>query len=147
MPVASSTTSAEPVSAEYSSAAAMGRRRWGFRRLLGSVLRIADLQYRIWLTRAKIVLIHAAMFAGLFAVAMVLGILAVIFLYIGVFHVLTDVAGLRPVWAFLIFGGGNLLLAGILVWIGVAMLSARDKPESHPSSASAANAGGKGAGQ
>ena len=56
-----------------------------------------------------------AMFAALFGAAILLGILAIIFLYIGVFKVLTDVAGLRPVWAYLIYGGFHILLAGGLM--------------------------------
>ncbi len=96
---------------------------WGVRHLVASVVRLADLQLRIWLTRVKMAVLRAALFSALFAISLLLALLAVIFLFIGAFRVLTDVAGLRPVWAFLIFGGGMLLLAAIMAGIGVKLLS------------------------
>jgi len=102
------------------------RARGGLRRMLASVVRVADLQYRIWLTQAKLTLQRMLIYAALFAAATVLGILAIIFLYIGVFHLLTDVAGLRPVWAYLIYGGFHLVLAVVLVMVGTSMLGKKD---------------------
>jgi hypothetical protein len=102
------------------------RPRGGVRRLLSSLLRVADLQYRIWLTHAKMTLMRMALYAGLFLVAAVLGLLAIIFLYIGAFRVLTDVLHLAPVWAYLIFGGLHLVLAVALVLIGTSVLGKND---------------------
>jgi hypothetical protein len=95
----------------------------GVRHLVASTAKLCGLQYRIWLTRAKITALKIAVFAGLFMSAMLLGILAAIFLAIGIFRVLTDVLHI-PVWAsFLIFGGLLALLAIVLVSIGVAKIT------------------------
>ena len=94
--------------------------------MLASAVRLVDVQYRIWLTQAKLTLQRMLIYAALFAGAAVLGLLAIIFLYIGLFHVLTDVVGLRPVWAYLIFGGFHLVLAVVLVMVGTSMLSKKD---------------------
>ena len=105
------------------------RPRGGVRRLINSLVRIVDLQYRIWLTQAKLTLQRMLLYATLFAGAFVLGLLAVVFLYIGVFHLLTDVVGMPPVWAFLLFGGFHLALAIALVMIGTSILGAKDDDE------------------
>ena len=101
--------------------------RGGVRRLLASLVRVVDNQYRIWLLQAKITLMRMALYAALFATAAVLGLLAIIFLYIGVFKVLTDVAGLAPVWAYLIYGGFHLILATVLVLVAISILKGKAK--------------------
>jgi len=126
---AESGTSKAPGNAFRGSQGRGGRGPWGLRRLVRSVVRIADLQYRIWLTRAKIAAVRLAMFAAIFSAALLLGILAVIFLFIGAFRVLTDVAGIAPVWAYLIMGGGTLLLAVLCAWIGIHSMGRHDEPE------------------
>src|SRR4051812_49469483 len=126
--VAATATTAEDVTTDPTSpgTASAGPRirqlKGGLRRLLASAVRLVDLQYRIWLTQAKLTLQRMMLYAALFAAAMVLGLLALIFLYIGVFHLLTDVAGLRPVWAYLIYGGFHAILAGGVVVGGAAVL-------------------------
>ncbi|HVX86921.1 MAG TPA: phage holin family protein [Phycisphaerae bacterium] len=105
--------------------------RGGLRRLLGNITRLISIQLQIWLTQAKATALKIALFAGLFAAAAVLAILAIIFLYIGVFHLLTDVAGLRPVWAFLIYGGFHLLLALILILVAVKILGRKNEDDEH----------------
>jgi len=94
--------------------------------LINSLVRIVDLQYRIWLTQAKLTLQRMMLYAAMFMGAFVLGLLAIIFLYIGVFRLLTDVIGLKPVWAYLIFGGLHLVLAVTLVMIGTSILGKKD---------------------
>jgi hypothetical protein len=101
-------------------------RKGGLRRLVASLVRIVDLQYRIWLTHAKLTLQRMILYAALFGIAMILAILALIFLYIGCFHVLTDLLGFRPVWAYLFFGIIHLALAGALVVVGTAILAKKD---------------------
>jgi hypothetical protein len=103
--------------------------RGGLRRLINSLVRIADLQYRIWLTQAKLTLQRMMLYAVLFVGAAILGLLAIIFLYIGVFKILTDVIGLRPVWAYLIYGGLHLALALTLVMVGTSILGKKDEDE------------------
>ncbi|HVS71784.1 MAG TPA: phage holin family protein [Phycisphaerae bacterium] len=103
--------------------------RGGVRRLLASLTRLVNIQIQIWLAQAKATALKIGLFAGLFAAAGVLGILAIIFLYIGVFRVLTDVAGLRPVWAFLIYGGFHLVLAAVLVLIAIKILGRKEEDD------------------
>jgi hypothetical protein len=98
-------------------------------------LRVIDLQYRIWLTHAKLTLQRMVLYAALFGAAMLLGLLAIIFLYIGVFHVLTDVIGLRAVWAYLIFGGIHLVIAAALVFVGTSILGKKDDSKDKKASA------------
>jgi len=100
--------------------------RGGFRRLIRSLVRVGDLQLKIWLTHAKLTLQRMMIYAALFGAAAVLGLLAIIFLYIGVFKVLTDVIGLRPVWAYLIYGGFHIALAIGLVVVGTSILNKKD---------------------
>jgi hypothetical protein len=100
--------------------------RGGVRRLIASVTRIVNLQVQIWLTQAKLTLMKMALYAGLFMAAAVLGLLAIIFLYIGFFRLLTDVIGLAPVWAYLIYGALHLLLAGVLVLIATRIMGSKD---------------------
>ena len=103
------------------------RRRRGLPRLISALFRLADVQYRIWLVQAKLTALRIALFAGLFAGAALLSVLAIIFLYIGAFKVLTDVLMIRTVYAFLIFGGFHLAVAATLVFTGVHLLSQRDE--------------------
>ena len=101
-------------------------RRGGLRRLISSTMRLVDTQYRIMMLRAKMTLVRMAIYAALFAGAVVLGLVGIIFLYIGLFRLLTDVAGL-PVWAtFLIYAGVHLVTATILLLYGGRMISGRD---------------------
>ncbi len=99
------------------------RPRGGLRRLLQNAGRVIDLQYRIWLIQAQLTLRRMALYAALFGAAMLIGLLAIIFLFIGAFHILTDVFHIPPVWAYLIFGGVLALLAITLVLIGTKILS------------------------
>ncbi len=103
--------------------------RGGVRRLIASLTRLINLQYRIWMTQAKMVMMKIAISAGLFIGAAVFGVIGVIFLCIGLFHVLTDVVGI-PLWAaFLIFGGFLAILAAALVLIATRMLTKKDQDE------------------
>ena len=124
-----------------------GRRRRGrgFPRLVKSLWRLADLQYQIWLTRAKLAALKIALFAVLSIAAMVLAVLAIVFLYLGAFRLLTDQLHIPPAYAYLLFGAVHLLLAAILAWIGYRILVRTDDlpPEqpaaSSPASPAAAN--------
>jgi hypothetical protein len=102
----------------------------GVRRLVSSIVRLADIQLQIWLTRAKLAAWSIALYAALFGAAALVGTLGIIFLFIGIFHVLTDVVGLAPVWAFLIFGGVQLLIAGVLFMIAKSILTKHVTPQS-----------------
>jgi hypothetical protein len=105
---------------------ARSRSKGGVRRLTSSAVRLVSIQMKIWLTQVKVTAMKIGLFAGLFAAAAVLGVLAVIFLYIGLFRVLTDLVKLQPVWAFLIFGGVHLLLAAVLVMVAIKILTRKE---------------------
>ena len=90
---------------------------------MASTTRLADIQLRIWLTEAKLAVSRIVMYVALYAGAGVLGILAIIFLMIGCFRILTDVIGLRPVWAFLIFGALLAIAAGAVVMVASSILN------------------------
>lgn len=99
------------------------RARGGAARVVASVMRVASLQTKIWLTQAKIATMRMVLFVALYAAAGVVGVLGIIFLYLGLFRVLTDVAGLAPVWAYLIFAGVHIALAAVLAVVGQKILS------------------------
>ena len=97
--------------------------RGGLRRLVASTVRLADLQLRIWLTEAKITIARILTFVILYTVAGVMALLGTIFLFIGVFRILTDVIGIPTVWSFLILSLFTFGVAGIVVLIAQKTLS------------------------
>ena len=107
------------------SSAGTGERadRGGIRRLLASTARLADIQLKIWLTEAKITVSRIALYVALFGAAAVLATVGIVFLFIGLFRVLTDVLGVAPVWAFLIFAGFLFVLAAVLVMFARGILN------------------------
>jgi Putative Actinobacterial Holin-X, holin superfamily III len=101
--------------------------REGLPRFVASLTKVADLQFRIWMTRLKITALRMGMYFAMFGAAAVLGFLAIVFLYIGGFKVLTDVLHMRAVWAFVLFGGVHLIAAMILIYVGVKIITGRDE--------------------
>ena len=104
----------------------------GIKAIVQSLLRLVDIRYRIWLTRAKLTALRLALFATLWIVALLVGVLAIVFLYIGLFRVFTDFVGIPTAWAFLIFGGVHAIVAAVLAFIGVHWLSAKDTRDKKP---------------
>ncbi len=105
--------------------------RGGVRRLVSSIARLADIQFHIWMTEAKLAVSKIVLYVALFGAAALIAVLGVIFLFIGVFHVLTDVFGLAPVWAYLLFGGIQLAIAVTLVLIAKNALNKPAAPATH----------------
>lgn len=97
--------------------------RGGLRRMVASTVRLADLQIKIWLTHAKITVARLVLFIILYSIAGALGILATVFLFTGLFHILTDVIGLREVWALLIFAVFMFAVAGLMVVVAQKALA------------------------
>jgi len=96
--------------------------RGGWRRMLASTLRLADVHYRIALLRAKMTAVRITAYVGLAAGAVGLGLMGIIFLYVGMFRLLTDAAGL-PVWGtFLIYAGGHVVTALAMLIGGMWMM-------------------------
>jgi hypothetical protein len=83
-----------------------------------SLLRVGKLQGQIWTTRAKMKVANALISAALLSAAGVVALLAIIFLYIGVFHLLTDIAHLQRTWVYLIYFAVHV--AGAVVLVSVA---------------------------
>src|SRR5215212_6722040 len=77
--------------------------------LVRSLKRTGSLQAQIWATRAKMKVANTMIMAALLGAAGVLGLLAVIFLYIGVFHLLTDIAHMQRTWVYLIYFGVHVV--------------------------------------
>ena len=97
--------------------------RGGLRRLVASTVRLADLQLRIWVTEAKITVARVLIFVVLYTVAGVMALLGTIFLFIGVFRILTDVIGIPTVWSFLILSLLTFGAAGTVMLIAQKMLA------------------------
>jgi len=96
--------------------------------------RLTSLQLSIWITQVKSAVMRIVLFAILSVVAMFFVLMAVIFLYAGVFHILTDLLHVPTVWALLIFAGVHLIAAGVLVVVAIKLLHKRkesDKSEKH----------------
>ena len=87
-----------------------------------SLRRIGDLQVRIFLARVKSAALRIVLFSILALLSFLLTIAALVWLYAGTYRVLTDILHIPTAWALLIFGGLHLLVAGILLAIGVAIL-------------------------
>jgi len=94
---------------------------------LGSMGRLVDLQVKIWLMGVKIAVFRAVMIGMLSAVALVLLIVAGIFMYAGLYHVLTDLLAIPTAWALLIFAGAHLFAAGILALIAIRLFTRRSR--------------------
>jgi len=96
--------------------------------------RLSSLQLSIWMSQVKSAVMRIVLFAVLSVVAFFFVIMAVIFLYAGVFHILTDLLHVPTVWALLIFAGVHLLTAGVLLIVAISLLKKRkgpDKSEKH----------------
>jgi hypothetical protein len=102
-----------------------------FSDILASLRQLADLQLKIWLANVKLTVYRTVMFALLAALAFVCGIIALCFIYAGVYRVLTDYAHIPAPWALLIFAAAHLLAAAILILVAVRTYT-RNKPRKAP---------------
>ena len=100
-----------------------------FNALFHSFKRLTSLQLSIWMKQIKSLVTRIIMVAVLSVVAFFFVLMGVIFLYAGVYHVLTDVLQIPTAWALLIFAGAHLLIAGILVTVAISLMHKRDKTE------------------
>jgi len=96
-----------------------------FAEIAGSLGRLAELQVSIWLTGLKMAVFRIVLLIMLCLPAMLLAIVAAIFLYAGVYHVLTDLLAIPTAWALLIFAGAHILLAGMLVGSAIMVFNRR----------------------
>jgi len=100
--------------------------------IANSLCRLADLQLAIWLAGVKLAVRRMVFIALLALGALLLTLLALIFLYAGIYHVLTDLWGVPTAWALLIFAGAHGLLACILVLAAQAMVRHRGPRKLEP---------------
>ena len=98
-----------------------------FNALFHSFKRLTSLQLSIWMKQVKSLVARIVLVAIFSVVALFLVLMGVIFLYAGVYHVLTDILHVPTVWALLIFAGAHLLAAGVLVTVAISMLHKKDK--------------------
>ena len=97
--------------------------------LFESLWRIADVQVHLWVASVKRAagrIILASVFG---TVAVVLVIAAAIFLFAGIFHLLTDYLHVPTAWALLIFAGVFGLGAMVLLLMAVRILKRNPKSE------------------
>ncbi len=90
--------------------------------VLASLRRLADLQLGIWLIRVKMTVLHIILCTAICLLAAVFVFIALVFLYAGLYHVLTNILLIPTVWALLLFAGLHFLLAGILALVAIALL-------------------------
>ena len=83
--------------------------------MLRSLQRAGTLKAQIFATRAKMKVANTMLMAAFMAAAGVMGLLAVIFLYVGVFHLLTDIAHIQPAWVYLMYFGVHVIGMGIIL--------------------------------
>ena len=100
--------------------------------IAGSLGRLAELQVGIWLTGLKMAVLRIVLLAMLCVLALLLAFVAAIFLYAGVYHVLTDLLLIPTAWALLIFAGVHLVLAGMLVVVAIMVFNRGDHGEKNP---------------
>jgi hypothetical protein len=101
--------------------------------LLSSLYRLANLQFSIWLAHVRLTVFRIALFTILSLLALLLAFLALLFLYAGIYHVLTDLFLIPTAWSLLIFAAVHFLLAGILVLIALSIL--KRQPPTKPGAA------------
>ncbi len=97
--------------------------KWGeqLAEIAGSLRRLIEVQIDIWLLKVKMTVMRLVLMAVLAFVSLIVALVGVIFLYAGIYHVLTDVWGIPAVWALLIFAAVHLLFAGVLVVAAMAI--------------------------
>lgn len=128
-PVAARTTDPPPAPAADAGPPSPGPLHAGVTEILGSLFRVADLQLSIWLVHVKMTVFRIVLAALLALLALVFAIVAILFLYAGVYHVLTDLLRIPTAWTLLIFAGAHALLAGILVLMALAIVHRAQRRE------------------
>jgi hypothetical protein len=99
----------------------------GVRHLVAAASKLASLQFKIMMTKLKLTMMRIAISVGLYIGAAVFGILAVILLLVGIFHVL--LIWLPPWAAYLIFAGALAVLAVTMILIASKMIGGKDEDD------------------
>ena len=93
--------------------------------MLKGLVRLADLQVTIWLSTIKATVLQIVCVACLCTLALLATTVAILFLYAGIFHLMTDYLHVPTAWGLLIFAGVHGLMAGALVIAAILMLNRR----------------------
>jgi len=96
---------------------------------LHSLARVADLQVAIWLSGLKAAVLQVVLAAIGGVLALLATFVALVFVYAGVFHLLTDFLHIPTAWALLIFAGAHLALAGTFAVTAIWILNRRPLQE------------------
>lgn len=96
---------------------------------LHSLARLADLQVAIWLSGLKAAVLQIVLAAMGCVLALLATLVALVFIYAGVFHILTDFLHVPTAWALLIFAGVHLTLAGAFAVTALWILNRRPSQE------------------
>ena len=120
--VAAQTMDTPPAPANDAGPPSKGASHAGVSEILGSLFRLADLQVAIWVASLRMAVVRTVLVALLVLLALAFAIVAILFLYAGVYHVLTDLLRIPTAWTLLIFAGAHALLAGILALIALAIV-------------------------
>lgn len=95
--------------------------------IFAGLRRIVSLELSIWAARAKLAVVRIVTLVAMLCLAVLLTLIGVIFLYAGVYRVLTDVLHVPAHWALLSFAGVHVLVAIVLVMVGVSMFKGDNK--------------------
>jgi hypothetical protein len=95
--------------------------------MIASLKRVTELQVSIWLNQIKSAALRIVFFTALSLVAVIFAVIGVIFLYRGLFHVLTDILHVPTAWALMIFAALHLVTAGVLMLVATKLLHGKDK--------------------
>lgn len=87
----------------------------GVRLMLKTLGRVISLQMQLIFLNIRQTIVRFLVASLLMIAAIAMAVVAVIFLDIGLFRILTDVTGLPVVWASLIFAGVHLIAALVLL--------------------------------
>ena len=129
---------AAPAAPDAPASAADLPRRDYFQELRRSLTRAAELQIKLLKLKARLLVKKVALSGFLMAGAAASGMVGVVFTYIFVFKLLTDVLLIRPVWAWAIFAGFHGVFAAAMV---LTVVNIWREPAEHAAKAKATEGG------
>jgi uncharacterized membrane protein YuzA (DUF378 family) len=101
----------------------------GVRLMMHTLGKVVALQFQIYMLKIKTAIARYVVAALLIIAAVAVALAGIVFLEVGLFLLLTDVAGMAAVWAALIFAGVHLAGAAVLVLAARKYFKGNHKPE------------------
>ena len=108
------------------------RSRTRVQRLARTLVRAGQFQLKLLGLKARILAKKLVLSAALSAGAMLFGFVGLVFTYIFLFRLLTDVVGLAVVWTWLIFAVVHVLTAMVFALIVASLWKGRASTEAKP---------------